>query len=381
MSWLKNMKTKIIANYLPQFHRILENDRWWGEGYTDWEAVKKSIPVFRGHRQPREPLEGYYDLSKKEAIQWQAGLAKAYGIDGFGIYHYWFSSKQQLLTKPAEILLNNKDIDIEFMFIWDNGSWKRTWSRVKGPTNDWAPLFENSNSLTHNEMDKGILAELIYGDENEWKLHFDFLLPYFKDRRYIKVDNKPVFVIFHQDNNGKLLKSMFEYWNSLAVQAGFNGVFVIGQINSNGVHFADEEFKYQPQWDGWANKNLYSKIKNKLFPQNRHVYDYDDVWNKILDSAEKDKKKKINFGAFVDYDDSPRRGGNGKIFEGASPEKFRKYFERLLILSNQNNKRFIFLTAWNEWGEGAYLEPDTYIKYAYLEALKCTIDNCNGELK
>lgn len=372
------MKTKIIANYLPQFHRIPENDRWWGEGYTDWEAVKKAVPVFDGHRQPREPLEGYYDLTDKKAIQWQACLAKEYGIDGFGIYHYWFSSKQQLLTKPAEILLNNEDIDIEYMFIWDNGSWKKTWSKIKGPNNDWAPLFEDLGESESQEMGNGILAELIYGDENEWKKHFDFLLPYFKDRRYIKVDNKPVFAIYNQHNNGKLLKSMFRYWNTLAMQSGFEGVFVIGQMNSHGIHFADEEFKYQPYWDGWANRNLYERIKSRLFPADWHVFNYDDIWNEILVCAEKDKKKKINLGAFVDYDDSPRRGEKGRIVKGASPEKFQRYFGQLYEISKQNNKKFIFLTAWNEWGEGAYLEPDTFTKYAYLVAIKYAIDSYDG---
>ena len=365
------MRTKIIANYLPQYHRIPENDKWWGEGYTDWEAVKRTTPVYDGHRQPREPLEGYYDLSDEKDIRWQVDLARKHGIDGFGIYHYWFSSKQQLLTKPAEIILNNTDIGIDFFFIWDNGSWKKTWSKVKGPTNDWAPLFENPDEI---ENDNGILAELVYGDESEWKAHFEFLLPYFRDERYIKIDCRPVFVIFHLDNNKELLKKMVCYWNELAVEAGFRGVYIIGQVNTNGAHFADEEFKYQPQWDAWANRSFAAKVKNKLIPSNKHFFDYDEVWKEILLCAEKDKSKNISFGAFVDYDDSPRRGENGRIFKGATPQKFEMYFEKLLRLSNQNNKHFIFLTAWNEWGEGAYLEPDTFNRYKYLEALKRAVE-------
>lgn len=367
------MKTRIIANYLPQYHQIPENDLWWGEGYTDWVAVKNSTPIYEGHRQPRVPLEGYYDLAQKEAIKRQAELATEHGIDGFGIYHYWFSSEQQLLTKPAEIILNNKDIQIDYMFIWDNGSWKKTWSKVKGPTNDWAPLYEN-NQEGKKEREDGLLAELKYGDEKEWKAHFEFLLPYFCDDRYIKVDGKPVFVFFHQDNNAVIIRKMIKLWDSLAKQNGFPGVFIIGQENPNHIHICDEDFKYQPKWDGWANKTLYSRVKNKFWPKNQHYFDYDEVWECILRNAQKSAKRKTNYGAYVDYDDSPRRGENGLIFKGASPEKFESYFKRLLKISNDNKKKFIFLTAWNEWGEGAYLEPDTEYKYAYLKALKNAVE-------
>ena len=126
-------KVKILANYLPQFHQTPENDAWWGEGYTDWTAVKASKPLFNGHTQPRVPLDNdYYDLSNADSIRKQALLAHEYGISGFAIYHYWFSSKQKLLTKPAELLLEQKDLPIEYLFIWDNNTWKRTWSNVKG---------------------------------------------------------------------------------------------------------------------------------------------------------------------------------------------------------------------------------------------------------
>jgi len=170
--------TKIIANYLPQYHRIPENDKWWGEGFTDWVAVKKAISLFDNHRQPRVPLDdNYYDLSEVENIRWQAQLAKDYGIYGFGIYHYWFSSELQLLQTPSEILLSNKDIDIHFMFIWDNFTWKRTWSKLS-VGNVWAPSFDEERQQDSNESveDDGVLAELKYGDEKEWKIHFEYLL-------------------------------------------------------------------------------------------------------------------------------------------------------------------------------------------------------------
>ena len=173
---------KIIANYLPQYHQIPENDKWWGKGFTDWIAVKKSTPLYDKHRQPKVPLnENYYDLSEVENIRWQAKLAKEYGIYGFGIYHYWFSSEMQLLQKPSELLLENQDIDIHFMFIWDNFTWKRTWSKLANGA-AYAPAFDGEVKEETNQ-DNGILAELKYGNEEDWKIHFDYLLKFFKDDR------------------------------------------------------------------------------------------------------------------------------------------------------------------------------------------------------
>lgn len=172
----KDIDVKVIANYLPQFHVIPQNSQWWGEGYTDWVAVKQAKPQFKGHHQPRVPLGGvYYSLDDPKVLQQQADLAKKYNVYGFGMYHYWFSSDLQLLQKPAELLLAHPEIDIHFMFIWDNASWTRTWTR-KGAANDWAPKFDRTSK---GKEDTGILAELHYGTEKDWKKHFDYLLPFF----------------------------------------------------------------------------------------------------------------------------------------------------------------------------------------------------------
>ena len=139
-----NYTPQIIALYLPQYHRIPENDKFWGDGFTDWVTVKNAKSLFDGHQQPRVPLnDNYYDLSLKENVAWQAQLAKEYGIDGFGVYHYWFNNEQNLLTKPAEIIRDNDDIDINYFFVWDNGNWIRSWSNVAG--NDWAPIAEKKD--------------------------------------------------------------------------------------------------------------------------------------------------------------------------------------------------------------------------------------------
>jgi hypothetical protein len=363
-----NEKIKVIANYLPQYHEIPENNKWWGKGFTDWVAVKNATALYEGHREPRIPLNGnYYDLSDVNNIRWQARLAKQYGVYGFGIYHYWFSSKMNLLQTPSELILNNKDIDIHFMFIWDNFSWKRTWSKVKTGA-AYAPSFDN-NHVTDGG-DNGILAELKYGDEKEWKEHFDYLLKFFKDRRYIKIDNKPVFSFYQARNNFPLLKKMTAYWDFLAKENGFSGMMCLSKDILYPIKL-DRRMKYSPFQMTTPLLFLKYKLKSKQYLKlgKPAIWNYDEVWNDILTEARYAAKDSYLCG-FVDYDDSPRRGNKARILKGGNPEKFEKYMKELVKISLNQKKEYIFLMAWNEWGEGSYLEPDTYNKYGYLEALK-----------
>ena len=212
-------KTRIFAAYLPQYHETEDNDRFWGKGYTDWVGVKKASPQFKGHVQPKIPLDDlYYDLTDIDAIRWQAGLAKKYGVDGFNIYHYWFKDGKQELEKPAELLLDNKDIDIGYFFTWDNNAWKRTWGNISG--NDWAPVFDLTRSDTG-----AVLVDFSYGDQEKWEEHFYYLLQFFKDDRYLKIDNKPVFMLIGISELNTL-KKMVDHWQVLAREHGFDGMFI-----------------------------------------------------------------------------------------------------------------------------------------------------------
>lgn len=365
--------TKVIAMYLPQYHRIPENDMWWGEGYTDWKAVQDAKPLFKGHNQPRIPEDkNYYNLADIDAIRKQAKTAKEYGVFGFGIYHYWFSSKQILLDKPACLLKDNKDIDIHYFFTWDNGSWKRTWSNVKF-SNSWAPMYEQSKKGPE------ILAQLDYGNETEWKKHFEYLLPFFKDERYISIDGKPLFGVFNQDNDSVTLKKMFKYWNELAIKNGLNGVSILGRSNLAGVEIADYQFDYEPCTHGWIGKNKFQRARYKFFDSFRlkinmlKTYNYQKIWKRIINDISDDRSYMP--GAFVRYDDTPRRGKVSSIVVGETAYCFEENMTQLLKKCQEYNKEFIFLTAWNEWGEGAYLEPDEDEGYAYLEALRRAINN------
>lgn len=378
------MIPKIIANYLPQYHAIPENDQWWGKGFTDWKAVKNAKPLFSGHIEPKEPLnDNYYDLSTKEAIKNQILIAKKYGIYGFGIYHYWFSDELHLLHKPAELILNNKDLDIPMMFIWDNSSWKRTWSNIKEFSNDWAPSFDEKKQTESNQS--GLLAELKYGEKASWEKHFQYLLQFFMDDRYIKINNKPLFGLFCPKNDEGTLSQMIEYWNARAIENGFGGVAIIVTNEKQCSSFAEYSFIYEPiqhGWGEWANRSILDRIMNKIksvINTNSRplLYDYDVIWNKIIQDARNDIDKSLFYGAFVGYDDTPRRGKKGKVLLGATPAKFEHYLYELLKIAQYKNKEYMFLTAWNEWGEGAYLEPDKMYCYSYLEAVRNSISKLN----
>ena len=360
------MRTKLIAWYLPQYHSIPENDEFWGEGFTDWVTVKKAHPLFRGHKQPRIPLNNnYYDLSIKENVAWQAALAKEYGIYGFGIYHYWFNNEKNLLTKPVEIIHTNKDIDINYFLAWDNASWIRSWSALNG--NVWASIMEKKQD-TKND---GILIPYILGREDDWENHYRNIHHYFKDDRYIKIENKPVFVILQHDEN---IEKMCSHWNSLAQKDGFNGMFFIFK-NRRWCNWRKDSirFNYEPHFDGWENpttwERRFDKLRSRLnLPRNENYYNYDTIWKKIITNAKESSQNEF-LGAFVGFDDSPRRSSKGRIVKGASPEKFKKYLSKLMAISEKQGKEFVFITAWNEWGEGAYLEPDTIHKYEYLNII------------
>ena len=362
------MKTKLIAWYLPQYHCIPENDEFWGKGFTDWVTVKNAKPLYKGHQQPRVPLNNnYYDLSIKDNIVWQTKLAKDNGIYGFGIYHYWFNNEKNILTRPVDIINDNKDIDIHYFLAWDNANWKRSWSAIDG--NSWAPIADNNRG---NQKDNGILIPYILGNEPDWANHFNHIVHHFKDGRYIKVDNKPIFVILQYDDE---IKKMCQYWNALAQENGFEGMYFIYK-NKRWFEWDKDaiRFNYEPHFDAWQNPSIWERRLEKLkkilhIPTGTAFYNYNTIWNNILKSAEKSSKNEF-LGAFVNYDDSPRRSRKGKIVKGASPQKFKKYLSKLIKISTKQDKDFIFITAWNEWGEGAYMEPDNINKYEYLYVIK-----------
>ncbi len=367
---------KTVAFYLPQFHRIPENDKWWGEGFTEWTNMKKAKPLYKDHYQPRIPLNNnYYDLSDINTLKWQAEIAKKYGVYGFCFYHYWFNGKT-LLEKPIELFLQNKDIDINYCLCWANENW----------TNGWVSDYNNI-LISHN-----------FKDRKDWKQHIDYFMKFFKDERYICIDGKPVLIIYYPNIIGDVLEEMLDYWRQEAIKNGFKGITFVFQHhyfyydkNSDKSLF-DYGIEFQPAFSRITkykeniNKqnirimistflqkklHLYLHLKKKKLVK----YDYDEIWKEILKII---PEPNMFPGAFVDWDNTPRKGNRGSIIVGASPQKFKNYYKQLIIKARDVYKKdFIFLFAWNEWAEGGYLEPDEKYGYEYLEAIKQVLEETN----
>ena len=350
-----------VAMYLPQFHRIPENDRWWGEGFTDWVTVKNARPLRDGHRQPIAPLGGrYYDLTEKETMEWQAGLAEEYGIDGFCFYHYWFGDGELLLERPAENLLGWKDIPMKFCFCWANETWARSWSAVKD-SNPWADAFESEGTGDGADNESSILIEQRYGDEGSWDDHFAYLMRFFRDDRYITVDGKPLMLIYKPELID-CLGEMTDRWRSLAEKEGLPGLYIIGLNMTAQDDHLDAALISAPagyiDFDGLEEPE-----------EGGRWTDAASVWERGLDAGPVGNMKTY-YGAFAGYDDSPRRGKNGIILGGNSPEVFRNNLVRMMRKNLIAGNDIQFINAWNEWGEGNMLEPDETYGYSFLEAVR-----------
>lgn len=364
-------RVKMIAFYLPQFHAIPENDEWWGKGFTDWVNVKKANKLFAGHEQPRIPLNNnYYDLSKAEAIRMQTELAHKYDVYGFCFYHYWFAGGKKLLEKPSEILLANKDIDLPFCFSWANEPWARTWDG------------RNSSILMPQE----------YGTEKEWKEHFEYLLPFFKDNRYIKENNCPIFVIYKSSSIKECL-AMMNMWNSLAREAGFNGIHFVETLRGKNdetrklpfsakVEFEPSITDFNiPFWDLFYRRirkrliNLVNKVLKTSFPLYK-PWTFAYIANRSLNHF---SPKGTYAGAFVGWDNTPRKGLSGTIILPPTKDEFKDYLrKKIWITQNKYETNYIFINAWNEWAEGTYLEPDQMNGYLYLESIRDVLNEFNG---
>lgn len=345
---------KIIPFYLPQFHQIKENDRWWGEGFTEWTNTKSARPLFSGHYQPREPYQDfYYDLTTPSVRKWQAKIAKAYGIYGFCYYHYWFKGKR-LLETPFNEVLKMKEPDFPFCLSWANEPWTKSW----------------------DGLDKHILMPQDYGDISDWKEHFDYLLQAFQDERYIYIDDKPLFIIYRPGHIPDCEK-MLNYWNALARENGLKGIYFAETLNSfplPNINGFDASIQFEPFYTIAHDSS--SDINKVIYDSDMqlNVWDYDKVWMYILQRSL--PKKKTFPGAFVDWDNTARRkNANSSIFVGSTPEKFTIYLSKQIHRTYSfYNSEFLFINAWNEWAEGTYLEPDKKYGFSYLEGVKNAID-------
>lgn len=356
-----NQNVKVWALNLPQFYETKENNEWWGKGYTEWTSVKNAKPLYKGHQQPIEPMNDYYyDLSKVDTIKWQTDLAKKYGLSGFVYYHYWYEGRH-LLEKPCEILLSHPEIDFPFCFCWANHSWTRAW----------------------DGKDHEVLVAQKYGNKVEWEAHLQYLLPFFKDSRYIKINNEPVLFIYKPNSieNGD---ERIAYWNSRLREEGFKGIYIIEYISSfntsPSLKLSQAVYEDEPNFSDRFEISIVEKAKRVICKKLKitDYQNYDRLWNLIIKKDRTYSGRKIVLGGFPRWDNSPRRGRNSRVIMGASPRKFKGYFESLVTTARKDSSGIILLNAWNEWGEGAILEPTKQDGYGYLKAIKKVLDEVNG---
>lgn len=358
-------KVKPIAIYLPQFHPISENDEWWGKGFTEWINVSKSTPKFKGHYQPHIPKDlGFYDLRLLETMEEQAKLAKAYGVYGFCYYHYWFNGKL-LLERPIEQMLNSGKPEMPFCLCWANENWTRRW----------------------DGKEQNVLIKQDYSLEDDLN-HINYLISFFKDDRYIKIDNKPVYIMYRSELHSNIKEATL-LWREEVKKAGFDDLYLIRVENfvkniNPAEHGFDAGMEFAPdilcRGEKYSKKNpikhfITKKLHNlgvhkSAFFENE-VYDYNQLVDNMI------AKPKFDYKYFrcvcPSWDNSARRRINATLYHDTTPQKFEewvRYIKNYTVSNFDSNEQIFFVNAWNEWAEGCHLEPDQKFGSAYLKALK-----------
>jgi hypothetical protein len=366
---IEGRKARIIAFYLPQFHPVPENDEWWGKGFTEWTNTAKAKPLFRGHYQPHIPADlGFYDLRLSETRIAQAKMAREYGIEGFCYWHYWFGGKR-ILERPFTEVLKSGEPDFPFCLGWANDSWTGIW---------------------HGCADRMLIEQTYPGPKDE-EAHFYSLLDAFGDDRYIKVDGKPVFLIYKPYRLPEP-KRFIDHWKNLAVKSGLNGIYFVANANSMrwraDVAGFDALIPHNPgitthylfnRPPGFADKvcvALTGKnvrlLRKRYFPR-PDVLPYSEYIRFALPPLRDDFDEYPC--VLPNWDNTPRCGRNGFLFQDATPELFRSHLRQAIgqVEARPHEKRIVFIKSWNEWAEGNYLEPDQQYGLACLEACRAEV--------
>ncbi|MQR99859.1 glycosyltransferase WbsX family protein [Gluconobacter aidae] len=354
-----------IAFYLPQFHRIHENDMWWGEGFTEWTNVRKARPLFKGHVQPILPRElGYYDLLDEQVYTAQAQMAQNHGIEGFCYWHYWFGNGKRILEKPFNKVLETGKPDFPFCLCWANQSWTGVWHGAPGR----------------------VLMEQTYNGAADMRAHFAFLAQAFRDPRYITFNKRPVFPIYGVRDLPDPPAYIMALRN-LAIEHGFPGLHIIGMANSDTdklLTCCDQVMPFGPG-DYLEHRRLgvLKRVLRRLActsqadclpdvvrkAMNAPIhYSFQDVVNQAF----KDLPASPNYIPCVTtgWDNTPRSQRRGVVFEGYSPELLGEYVRKAVLRNRQvGGDNFIFFKAWNEWAEGNILEPEMRFGLKPLEAV------------
>lgn len=343
---------KVLSYYLPQFHTTPENDEWHGEGFTEWTNTKKASPLFQGHYQPHAPHPdlGYYTLETSDAFYTQLELMKKSGVHGQIFYHYWFDGRL-ILEKPAKLLLANAEIDMPFCFCWANENWTRAW----------------------DGDERDILIEQKYSDDDANEF-IKYLIPFFKDKRYISIDERPVIFIYRLAS----IPNFEEYkkrWALECTNAGLKEPYIVATLTRDTYDPRDHDVDagVERVLHDWT-KNEVSPIHNQLRFNNSFngsVLSYDEVARHY--STSEHTSDYTYFRSIVPiWDNTARHDSKAYLVHGSNPYQFQKWLESLVSSTQKNlpnDKQFIIVNAWNEWAEGAHLEPDEMFGYSYLNSV------------
>jgi len=350
----KPNEVKLIAHYLPQFHPFEENDKWWGKGFTEWRNVSKAKPHFKGHHQPHLPADlGYYDLRIPEVREAQAEMAKAYGIYGFCYYHYWFGGKK-LMSLPFEQMLKSKKPDFPFCVCWANENWTKRW----------------------DGREEDVLIAQNHSDEDDRAFIKD-LIPAFRDNRYIRVKDKPMLLLWRP----KLLPDMkrtASIWREEAKKHGIDDLYLVA-VESWHADVPPSEFGLDASTQFAPQTVFHYKHQIEMFNyQDVTMVNYMQTMEHLVNLP--NPNYPYFRSAFPAWDNTPRREKGGFIFHGSSPLLYAYYLHKQIELTKKHNapeEQYVFINAWNEWAEGAHLEPDMKHTYAYLQA---TLDALTGDV-
>lgn len=358
---------KIIAFYLPQYHPTPHNDKWWGKGFTEWTNVAKAKKLYPGHYQPKIPADlGFYDLRIPEIREQQVQLAKEAGIYGFCYYHYWFSNGNEELDLPFKSVVNAGTPDFPFCLCWANESWySKFWNK-------------------DGSVEKKALALQEYLGEDDNNAHFFSLLNAFKDKRYIKIDGKLLFLIYQPSSFLDFAKFKAQ-WNKLAKENGLPEFYFVGQVLHtwqiedvlklgfdavNHCHRLDNYYRDNKEtaWIGRALNLL------KRFVKYPFIISYKKAISKAV--FPDDFREDVFPTMMPNWDHTPRSGSGGTVLHNATPELFEKHaFDILETTRNKTlERKVVFLKSWNEWGEGNYMEPDLKFGKGFILALKNAIN-------
>lgn len=377
------MRSRIIAFYLPQYHPTPENDKFWGKGFTEWRNVAKAKPLFPGHYEPRIPADlGFYDLRIPEVREEQAELAREAGVEGFCYWHYWFGNGVETLQRPFDEVVASGSPDFPFCIGWANHSWTtKTWTKQK------------------SNQENSCIFEMKYLGVEEYEKHFYRLLDAFKDHRYIKVEGKLLFLIFNIDDFEDF-PNFKTVWNSLAVKNGLPGFYFISHTNtlpSISAHNIGKTMKLDEINNEMIDKalakgvdgvdtlnNNYAEYKSRGLLHKiitgfsrKHLngiiiekYSYKSIIEHLL--TDRHRSPNVFPEILVGNDRSPRAGRKAIVYTGATPENFYLCAKRTIDLVQEKDfdHRIVFLNSWNEWGEGAYMEPDIRYGKGFIHALK-----------